>query len=124
MFGTLITTLRGLIRGGTSQVRHVAPAEIRRWWEDGAAILIDVREPEEYAEEAIDGAINLPLSRFDPAAVPRPGPGRHLVLQCQRGIRCGSAAARLVAAGWSGEIIRMQGGLTGWKEAGGPTCRP
>ena len=105
-------------------IRTVDPAEIRAWWDAGQVVLVDVREPDEYAAEAIPGAVNLPLSAFDPARVPRPAGGQHLVMHCQRGVRCAPAAAQMVAAGWTGEVVRMKGGLVAWKEAGGPTVTP
>lgn len=102
-------------------VRVEDPATIRGWLEAGQVVLIDVRERDEHAAERIEGALNLPLSCFDPARVPKPGAGQHLVIHCRSGVRCGTASGQLVAAGWDGEIVRMQGGILGWKAAGGPT---
>ncbi|MFD2233517.1 rhodanese-like domain-containing protein [Phaeospirillum tilakii] len=121
MLARLIAAFRGLAAGARAPVRQADPAEIHGWWRDGAVTLIDVREPDEHRAEAIAGALSLPLSSFDPARVPTPPANGHLVLHCQRGVRCGPAAARLVAAGWPSEIVRMRGGLLAWKRAGFPT---
>lgn len=103
---------------------HVVPAaEIQQWVAAGEAVLIDVREPNEYAAEAIRGALNLPLSSFDPAKLPTIPEGRKLVIHCRSGQRCGMAASRLVASGYTGPINRMEGGIMGWRAAGGPTQR-
>lgn len=121
MFQSIVDAFKARFGGRTDQVRQVDPALIRQWWEAGQAVIVDVREPDEFERGAIDGALNLPLSRFDPALVPHPAPGQHLVLHCMKGIRCAPASDQLVASGWSGEIVRMQGGLIGWVAAGGPT---
>ena len=101
-------------------VHVVDAATIRGWVEAGEAVLYDVREPQEFAAERIVGAVNLPLSAFDPARVTVPE-GKKLVIHCRSGSRCGMAAARLAASGYTGDINRMQGGLFGWKSIGGAT---
>lgn len=122
MLKTVIDSFKSfLTRPTTGQVRQVDPAQIRKWWDAGQVLIVDVREPDEHDHEAIRGAMNLPLSRFDPALVPHPAPGQHLVLHCMKGIRCAPASDHLVASGWQGEIVRMKGGLIGWIAAGGPT---
>ncbi|MBI3446593.1 MAG: rhodanese-like domain-containing protein, partial [Magnetospirillum sp.] len=67
--------------GGSSstagdKVQVVDASQIRRWWEADGIMLIDVRERDEYAAEAIAGSINLPLSTFDPAQMPTPPEGK------------------------------------------------
>ena len=104
-------------------VRVVDPATIRTWYDAGQVVLVDVRERDEHAAESIPGAINLPLSAFAPAAMPKPDEGKHLVIHCRSGVRCGTATGYLLAAGWTGDIVRMQGGIMGWVGAGGPTRR-
>lgn len=118
----MLSRLFGLSPSPSSDKVHVVdPSQIRSWWEAGSILLVDVREPDEYAAEAIAGSVNLPLSNFDPARMPRPEEGKRLVIHCRSGVRCGTATEKLLAAGWDGEIHRMQGGILGWKASGGPT---
>lgn len=121
MFSRLFGAFGGAAQPGSDKIKVVDPVTIRGWWEASQVVLIDVRERNEYAAENIPGAINLPLTAFNPALIPKPEPGQHLVIHCRSGMRCGSAAAHLAATGWDGEIVRMQGGIMGWKAVGGPT---
>lgn len=91
------------------------------WMQRGEAVLVDVREPEEYAEEHIPGSVALPLSRFDAGALPTV-PCKRTVLTCFIGGRSTRAAERLFAAGHC-EAMHLDGGLFGWKEAGFATDR-
>ncbi len=43
---------------------------VQRWLDDDQAILVDVREADEFADEHIPGAVPFPLSRFDASALP------------------------------------------------------
>ena len=123
MFSRFFGALSGVGKPGSEKVLVVDPATIRGWWEAGEVVLIDVRERDEYAAECIPGSVNLPLTSFNPAQVPKPEAGKRLVIHCRSGVRCGTASAHLVAAGWEGEIVRMLGGIMGWRSAGGPTRR-
>jgi rhodanese-related sulfurtransferase len=82
-------------------------------------VLIDVREPQEYAAERIHGALLFPLSTFDPAALPLPQ-DRPVVLHCGSGKRSAKALAACAAAGIP-VAQHMAGGLLAWKSAGLPT---
>jgi hypothetical protein len=53
--------------GPSAPPPFVDPHQVRQWLSHGEAMLIDVREPLEYAREHIEGAALLPLSRFDAA---------------------------------------------------------
>ena len=91
---------------------------VRAWRDAGEAAIYDVREDPEWARAHIPGATLVPLSRFDPAAIAPPA-GKRLVIHCQSGVRCGKATEILRAAGYTGEINRLAGGLKAWAEAGG-----
>lgn len=111
---------KGAAENGTRV--HIVPAhQVKLWVEAGEAVVIDVREPAEHAAEAIPGAVNLPLSTFDPAQLPPVPEGSKLVFHCRSGVRCGSAAERAQALGYEGEIFRLEGGIFGWKAVGGTT---
>ncbi len=79
-------------------------------------ILVDVREPGEYASERISGAISHPLSTFNPASIEIRS-DRQIVLCCQSGRRSIQAAQKLFEAGFA-EVTHLAGGLTAWKAAG------
>ena len=95
------------------------PLQINEALKRSEIVLIDVREPAEYASERIHGAMLFPLSTFDPKALPD-ATGKELVLQCGSGKRSETAYDKSVKAGVA---IRshMAGGISAWKAAGLPT---
>ena len=74
--------------------RDISPAALAAMVNAGEALVVDVREPHEFAAGHIPGALNLPLSTFAPSQPPDPA-GRALVLNCAAGGR----SARALAAG-------------------------
>ena len=108
--------------GSAPDIRIETPATIHDWMVRGEAVLVDVREPQEWAQARIPGAVLLPLSGFDPALVEVP-PGKKLVFHCRSGVRCGAAAELLVASGLAPKdapIHRLGGGILAWAQAGLP----
>jgi len=103
----------------SATVEFVSPEIARQWQAAGEAVIVDVREPHEYAEVRIPGATLIPLSAFDPARLP-PHAGKRLLIHCKSGVRCGMASQIAAAAGESGPIYRLQGGIMAWIVAGGP----
>jgi rhodanese-related sulfurtransferase len=96
-----------------AEIDHDAFAALQR---DGQAAIVDVREPHEYLSGHIPGAINLPLSRFDPAELPSDKP---IVLVCQAGARSAKALQRARAEGVQ-DIRHYAPGTGGWRARGGP----
>ncbi len=101
-------------------ITQAMPAEVRTGLASGSILLVDVREPHEYAVERIHGALLFPLSTFDAQAVP--ATGRPLVVHCAGGRRSMLAAQQLVAAGHA-TVANLDGGLAAWKAAGLPLIR-
>jgi rhodanese-related sulfurtransferase len=105
--------------------RRGAPAEAREatGTDAGGAVplLIDVREPGEFAEVRAEGAVLMPLSRFMSRyqELPRDRP---LLMICRSGARSGQAAAFLIANGWS-DVVNVAGGTVAWERAGLPVRR-
>ena len=87
--------------------------------DDREILLIDVREPAEFAAEKIAGAVNVPLSTLDPAKLPDAG-GKTIVQQCAGGKRSAMAVDQCRKAGKAIET-HLAGGLAAWKAAGLPT---
>lgn len=70
--------------------------------------LVDLREDDEDRSVTVPGAVRMPLSRFDAAALPA-GP---LVLYCASGVRSRIAATRAAEAGVASDSLT--GGMAGW----------
>ncbi len=98
----------------TMSPEQIAEALARR-----EIVLVDVREPMEFAAERIHGALLYPLSTFDAGLLPK-DEKQPIVLHCGSGKRSATAFAACVQAGVPVRA-HMQGGIGSWKEAGLPT---
>jgi rhodanese-related sulfurtransferase len=81
-----------------------------------ASVLVDVREPEEYAAGHVPGAVNLPqselASRLD--ELPR---AAAIYVVCQGGMRSTRAAQFLKQMGFA-DVVNVAGGTNAWVRAG------
>jgi rhodanese-related sulfurtransferase len=101
------------------QVTDLTPEEVSRGMAEGRYLLVDVREPNEVAAEAYPGAVVVPLSSFDPKAIPDPG-AKQVVFACRSGKRSVTASLAAQAAGLAYDK-HLAGGMLAWKAAGLPT---
>lgn len=83
----------------------------------GRILLVDVREPHEFAAGRIPGSVSMPLSQFDPASIPHV-PGRATVFSCAAGVRSLRALEFAQAAGLDFRT-HYAGGFRGWVMSGG-----
>jgi len=95
---------------------NLNPEEVHALLTEHKALLIDVREPREFAVERIHGALNMPLSTFDPAFLPLDDPAK-VIFQCGSGKRSAMAADK-AATLLGGETKHLAGGIAAWKQAG------
>jgi rhodanese-related sulfurtransferase len=101
------------------KTQDLTPAQVKAGLDAHEILLIDVREPDEFAAEQIAGALNVPLSTFNPAALPDAA-GKTIVLQCAGGKRSAMAVDKCRKANQAIET-HLDGGLAAWKAAGLPT---
>jgi rhodanese-related sulfurtransferase len=86
-------------------------------WRDGATVL-DVRNPDEYVQKHVPGAVLVPLPELGERLGEVPD-GRPLYVICARGSRSRSAAeAMRVQLGW--EVRNVTDGTEGWAASGRP----
>jgi rhodanese-related sulfurtransferase len=102
--------------GGDSRVHNLTPQDVARELADGRVLLVDVREPNEVALERYPDAVVVPLSSFDPAAIPDPQ-GRQVVFACRSGRRSVTASLAAQEQGYPYDA-HLAGGILAWKAAG------
>lgn len=84
-----------------------------------SCLIVDVREPNEFASGRVPGAVNHPLSQFDPKRLPM---GKPVVLICRSGARSANALSKARSAGRE-DVRHYAGGTMGWQGQGLPTER-
>jgi rhodanese-related sulfurtransferase len=112
-----------LVAAAKATIREVPAAEVQNVL-GGEALIIDVREPEEFAAGHIPGAINVPRGVLEFRILNQPGlkdnpdpAGQPILLYCGGGGRGALATQSLQALGFT-NAYNLAGGLNGWKEAG------
>lgn len=91
-----------------------------------ADVIIDVREPAEYAAGHIEGAVSLPrgVLEFKIADLPAVnGADTDILLYCQSSGRAALAAQSLASLGYT-QVVSITGGYEAWTGAGMPIVRP
>jgi rhodanese-related sulfurtransferase len=125
-------TVQDLVAAAKGRIREIDHAELDAMRAKGAP-LIDVREPGEFAQGRIPGAVNIPRGVLefevdghpavncvkDPALSHRNAP---VILSCRSGARSALAAAALKELGFA-EPVSLAGGFMGWTNAGKPVER-
>lgn len=99
-------------------VLQVDPIAAKGLVDESGAILLDVRENDEWTAGHAPGAVHVRLGQLDPRTFAAAAP---VVAVCRSGNRSGSAAKRLAAAGFT--VYNMVGGMKAWREAGLPVRR-
>ncbi|WP_310475271.1 rhodanese family protein [Sandarakinorhabdus sp.] len=100
-------------------LKTLSPSEAASLVEAGHALLVDVREADEFAARHIPGALSLPLSLPDSGPLAC-GMDSSLIFTCQTGRRTNSNAGRLLARVPGGSAFVLHGGVDAWAKAGLP----
>jgi rhodanese-related sulfurtransferase len=101
---------------GDARVHNLTPEDVARGVADGRILLVDVREQNEVAVERYPVAVVVPLSSFDPGAIPDPA-GRQVVFACRSGRRSVTASLAAQEQGYPYDA-HLAGGILAWKAAG------
>lgn len=91
------------------RVRHATPADALA---PGARVVVDVRQPDEYAADHLEGAVNIPLDELADRAGELGDPSTPVVTYCNGGGRGSLGADTLGGLGWT-DVVNLDGGLRG-----------
>lgn len=101
--------------------QSINPHDAYEALKNGDAILIDVREPDEFRQCHISFAQSVPLGMLNNGMNGLYFPaGRKVIVQCLGGKRGENACAVLQAHGIENPIFNITGGINAWQAAGLP----
>jgi len=85
---------------------------------DTGPLIVDVREPDEFAAVRVEAAALVPMSGFTDRAAELPR-DRQLLVLCASGVRSAAATGYLLRSGWT-DVANIDGGINAWQRAGLP----
>ncbi len=102
----------------TAILHELSPQQVRERIDAGNAVLVDIREPDEFARSHVKGAQSQPLSTWEKAHLTI-DPDADVIFTCRSGMRTAGACGKL-AARVNGDAFVLKGGLDAWAKAGLP----
>lgn len=119
--------VKDMIAAARAGISNLTVDEVAAELDDGAALLVDIREPNERERQGvIPGAVTAERGMLEFYADPSSPyhreeftPARRIILYCASGGRSALAAATLERMGY-GNLAHLDGGLKAWQEAGRP----
>src|SRR6476646_10747712 len=113
-----MASFRDLLAQAKSEIREIDTAEADTVRLAPGTIVLDVREPDEYDQGALPGALHIPRghleSQVEGKIVDR---NSRVVVYCAGGTRSAFAADTLTQLGYT-DVVSMAGGFNKWKNEG------
>ena len=119
-----MSTFRDLLAQAKSQITEIDTHDAQTRIDNGGVVVLDVREPDEYDQGALPGALHIPRghleAQIESKIVDKSAP---VVVYCAGGVRSAFAAKTLQELGYS-DVLSMAGGFGKWKDEGRPWKTP
>jgi molybdopterin/thiamine biosynthesis adenylyltransferase/rhodanese-related sulfurtransferase len=115
-------TPRELLKAAKAEINEIDIDEGERRL--GQATFLDVREPDEYEQGALPGAVHIPRGHLEFQVEGRlADKGAPVVVYCAGGVRSAFATKTLQDLGYT-DVVSMDGGFNRWKDGGKPWSAP
>lgn len=122
-------TAAQMVQEAKQHVENLTVEQVAAELDQGNALLVDLREPNELEQGVIPGAVSAPRGMLEFWADPTSpyhrsefDPGRRIILHCASGGRSALAADTLQQMGYS-NVAHLDGGFKAWVAAGQPTTQ-
>src|SRR6478735_8848616 len=114
-----MATFRDLLSQTKAQIREITPADAdARRSAEPDTVFLDVREPDEFEQGAIPGAVFIPRGHLEAQVESRiPHRDTPVVVFCAGGVRSAFATKTLEDLGYT-DVVSMSGGFNQWKDQG------
>jgi molybdopterin/thiamine biosynthesis adenylyltransferase/rhodanese-related sulfurtransferase len=113
-----MASFRDLLRDTKSRIHEVNTAEAEAEVAHAGTVVLDVREPDEYEQGALPGAIHIPRGHLESQVEGKISDhDARIVVYCAGGTRSAFAADTLTQLGYT-DVASMAGGFNAWKDEG------
>jgi molybdopterin/thiamine biosynthesis adenylyltransferase/rhodanese-related sulfurtransferase len=113
-----MSSFRDLLNATKASIREVTTAEADELRKADRAIVLDVREPDEYEQGAVPESLHIPRGTLETNIEMRvPDHSTPLVVLCAGGTRSAFAAQTLGQLGYT-DVVSVMGGFNQWKDEG------
>ena len=113
-----MASFRDLLANAKAEIREVDTATAEAAIGRPDTVVLDVREPDEFDQGALPGAIHIPRGHLESQIEARlPDRDAPIVVYCAGGVRSAFAAKTLQELGYS-DVVSMAGGFGRWKDEG------
>jgi rhodanese-related sulfurtransferase len=113
-----------LVAEAKKQITEISPAEAQKQVESGGALLIDVREEEDWRESHAERATHLSRGVIELEIEEQvPDLAKPIICYCGGGSRSALVAESLQKMGYK-NVRSLAGGMRAWKEQGLPISQP
>ncbi len=117
-------SFRELLAAAKASIREVDTAQADELRAAPGAVVLDVREPDEYEQGAIPGAVHIPRGTLESSVESRiPDKATPLTVYCAGGTRSAFAAATHAELGYT-DGVSIAGGFKRWKDEGRARSTP
>jgi len=117
------TEFEKLVAEAKKNIREISPTEAAAKLKSGDALIIDVREKDEWDEEHIPGAIHLSRGTIELDIEEKvPDTNAMIICHCGGGGRSALAAESLQKMGYK-NVRSMAGGFKAWKAVSSPATK-
>lgn len=113
-----MASFRELLAAAKSRITEIDTTEAQRRIDAGDVVVLDVREPDEYEQGALPGALHIPRGHLEAQIEGRiVNKNQAVVVYCAGGVRSAFAADTLASLGYT-DVVSMEGGFGKWKDEG------
>jgi len=113
-----VPTFREMLAAAKAEVREIEPVEAEATIAAGPAVVLDVREPDEYEQGALPDAVHIPRGTLETSIEGRiPDKSTKVVVYCAGGTRSAFAAKTMQELGYT-DVLSVIGGFNRWKDEG------
>jgi len=111
-----VPTFREMLAAAKAGIREITTAEAEAEMAAPGTIVLDVREPDEYEQGALAGAVHLPRGNLESSIEGRiPDKSAHVLVMCAGGARSAFAADTMQQLGYT-DVASIMGGFNRWKD--------